>query len=139
METMNRSTMCSQPNLQNQVYIAIRLEYKDMKNLCLHLGGNIAVLLKNGFEKIPKIGKNNIDDDDGIWLGVVQGEKQDNGIYEWLNDRPGNGNIVIIHPPWSRNFTYNNKNRRCVKIQKDSIDRGDNLWSEADCQDTEYV
>ena len=60
METMNRTTMCSQPNLQDQVYIAIRLEYKDMKNLCLHLGGNIAVQLKNGFEKIPKIGKNNI-------------------------------------------------------------------------------
>ena len=71
IEKMNRTNICSPPNLQNQVYFAIRLEYKDMKQLCLHLGGYIAILLKNDLKNFWKIGNDDIDDD-GIWLGFVQ-------------------------------------------------------------------
>ena len=136
IEKMNRTNICSPPNLQNQVYFAIRLEYKDMKQLCSHLGGDIALLLKNDLKNLWKIGNDDIDDD-GIWLGIVQGEKLDNGTYQWLDDRGrhGKGKPVVTDIKWSKRFTYNNRNRGCVKIEKASIDRGDNLWTEADCQE----
>ena len=107
-----------------------------MKQLCSHLGGYIAILLKNDLKKLWKIGNDDIDDD-GIWLGIVQGEKLANETYQWLDDRGrhGKGKPVVTNIKWSTKFTYNNKNRGCVKIEKASIDRGDNLWTEADCQD----